>query len=178
MHYFKLVAKNLNSTFKFVFGSVLPKLLNTSSDNPMLDLNSIQDISELSTIKLEMDKFFSLFNARLTKASLFHLFNDENDQLKPKSGNSDKEGKISCLQRIQVFKEMQEMFIDSIPSLELPSNVSCDLDNILADLEAQEFIDLENTYNRYMRLFLINGSCLFYKVMILSIIGFGYIHYL
>jgi hypothetical protein len=163
--YFKSIANSLNTSFKFTFGSILPKLLNTSPDNPILDLSSIQDISELSSIKLEMDKFFSLFNARLTKASLFRHFNDGGHQTKPNAENVDKNYKMSCSHRIEMFKEMQKIFTNSIPFLDIPHPLSSDLDNILADLEAQEFIDLENAFNRYMRLFSINGSCLFYKVI-------------
>ena len=163
--YFKLIAKNLNTIFKFTFGSVLPKLLNTNNENFLLDLNIVQDINELNSIKTEMDTFFSQFNKRITRSTLFYLFDEENKLFKSHFSTNENAGnKLISLNRIELFDEMKGIYMNSIPYLDLPDSLRTDLDTILIDLEAQEFVDLENNFYRYRRLFLINGSCLFYKV--------------
>ncbi len=174
--YFKKTAKNLNQTFKFTFGSILPKLLNTynNSDNHLLDLNLVQDMNELNKIKIEMDSFFNSLNRKLSKSALFHLYNKENDFFKDNTGlnnnQSDSSETLSYETRVELFDEMKTKIFDTIPFFDLPDALRTDLDTIMADLESQEFVDVENNFYRYRRQYSLMGSCLFYKVFLGSII--------
>ncbi|NXK16592.1 INTU protein, partial [Arenaria interpres] len=58
------------------------------------------------------------------------------------------------------------LFLDSLPGLRwltLPQEVKMEIDTALSDLEAADFAELSEDYYDMRRLYMIVGSCLFYK---------------
>jgi hypothetical protein len=154
----------MNATFKFTFGSFLPKILSSTSGQKHADLSRLYQINEITNIKLEMDKFFSLLFKRLTKISLFDSFNDDCNKLKLTENKSANINSLHFIKRDELVCEMHDKLTKSIPFLELPHCLSYDLDIILANFESHESLDFESDCKIFRRLFLNNGSCLFYKV--------------
>ena len=50
--------------------------------------------------------------------------------------------KSMSLRRTNYLLEIRSKFINSMPYLDLPFEMKCDLDATLSDIEAQEFVDL------------------------------------
>lgn len=144
--HFKLMAENLNHTFKFTFGSVLPKLLNHEAAHD--DDQSVT--RHLASTRTQIDHFFVQFNKRVNRVASFHSFD-----------------KLNLANKVNLFDEMRSGYINSIPraASDLPHGLRLDLDSVLYELEAQEFInDLEIRHYKYKRMFIVTGGCLFYKV--------------
>ncbi|NWZ39709.1 INTU protein, partial [Brachypodius atriceps] len=58
------------------------------------------------------------------------------------------------------------LFLDSLPALRwltLPQDIKMEIDTALSDLEAADFAELSEDYYDMRRLYVILGSCLFYK---------------
>ncbi|XP_008934941.1 PREDICTED: protein inturned [Merops nubicus] len=58
------------------------------------------------------------------------------------------------------------LFLDSLPGLRwltLPQEIKMEIDTALSDLEAADFAELSEDYYDMRRLYMIMGSCLFYK---------------
>ncbi|NXU12284.1 INTU protein, partial [Pardalotus punctatus] len=92
-----------------------------------------------------LDHFFSLFFQRALHPA------------RPRSG-----GSRSAQQR----SSCSALFLDSLPALRwltLPQEVKMEIDTALSDLEAADFAELSEDYYDMRRLYVILGSCLFYK---------------
>lgn len=140
MEYFKILAKNLNESYKFTFGS---KTLNT-----LLDPN--EDLENKNFFRSELDVFFNQFHQRLIQSSLFRTFNKDASNL-------------SYFEKVWCYNEMKTKIFDSIPFFELPIGLKIDLETVLSDLESQESIDIGRNDSGYRRLFHVYGSCLFFQ---------------
>lgn len=149
--YFKMISKRLNETFRFTFGHIWNKMISVNDDHEMTN----EDNEEVNrNLKSQMDAFFSQINKRLKISSLFNTYKSEHEATA---------NKLNTFNNVQIFTEMRSKLIDQIPFYDLPFDLKCDLDSALNDLEAQEFVDLENIYYKNRRQFLINGCCIFYK---------------
>ncbi|NXN09595.1 INTU protein, partial [Indicator maculatus] len=66
----------------------------------------------------------------------------------------------------QHYDTCSALFCDSLPGLRwltLPQEIKMEIDTALSDLEAADFAELSEDYYNMRRLYLIMGSCLFYK---------------
>ncbi|NWR68812.1 INTU protein, partial [Centropus unirufus] len=66
----------------------------------------------------------------------------------------------------QHYDTCSALFLDSLPGLRwltLPQEIKMEIDTALSDLEANDFAELSEDYYDMRRLYLIMGSCLFYK---------------
>ncbi|NXA13011.1 INTU protein, partial [Sapayoa aenigma] len=66
----------------------------------------------------------------------------------------------------QHYETCSAMFLDSLPGLRwltLPQEIKMEIDTALSDLEAADFAELSEDYYDMRRLYMILGSCLFYK---------------
>ncbi|NXX12616.1 INTU protein, partial [Podargus strigoides] len=66
----------------------------------------------------------------------------------------------------QHYDTCSALFLDSLPGLRwltLPQEVKMEIDTALSDLEAADFAELSEDYYDMRRLYMIMGSCLFYK---------------
>ena len=174
VNYFKTISANLNRTFKFTFGNVIDRILSDEFENSNLNnyFNNPLNEPDIKKLRVQFDDFFGQINQRLFISSLFNLYNTiHNKTFNVNLINNQQQqqhlSKLSNLDRFNFLIEMRDKFINSIPYLDLPYNIKCDLDSAMIDVEAQEFIDLENNYYKNRRQFNIIGSCLFYKVRIL-----------
>jgi hypothetical protein len=162
--YLKVIGKNLNETFKFTFGEAayMDELLGSKSMPERL--------------KQELDMFFRHVDKHLHEASLFELFNNKWEDFKSngngvvsnlanKRPNNETSagGKLSWLNRYNIFSDMRSKFCQSCPFFDLPFNIKTDLDTALANMEAQEFVDLDSGHYKLRRLFSVEGSCLFFR---------------
>lgn len=143
LDYLKVIATNLNSTLQFTFGDLFLKK-DTESVKRTID-------SSVKT-KHQLDTFFS---------HLKHRFLSRNAKTKTQDKSANKK-------RSNFLNTIKSKFINSIPFFDLPADLKCDLDATLSDIEAQEFIDLENNYYKNRRQFTISGSVLFYKDYLVS----------
>ncbi|RNA03711.1 inturned isoform X1 [Brachionus plicatilis] len=138
--YFKTLAKNLNATYKFTFGSqTLSTLVNPS-----------ENLESKNLLRFELDAFFNHFHKRLIQSSLFSMFNANSKNL-------------SFYEKVWCYNEMKTKVFDSIPFFELPTGLKIDLETVLSDLESQETVDLGGNDSGYRRLFHVYGSCLFFQ---------------
>lgn len=178
VNYFKTISANLNRTFKFTFGNVIDRILSDEFENSNLNnyFNNPLNEPDIKKLRVQFDDFFGQINQRLFISSLFNLYNTiHNKTFNVNLINNQQQqqhlSKLSNLDRFNFLIEMRDKFINSIPYLDLPYNIKCDLDSAMIDVEAQEFIDLENNYYKNRRQFNIIGSCLFYKVRISVLYG-------
>lgn len=172
LDYLQIVAKNLNDTFQLIFGkNIIKKLGKALLDDEIYD--SQVETKEVCKIKLELDRFFNQLNKHLNESSLFDLFDNTFDDSKANANNATSVmlnlmnanvQKLNNLNRFNIFNEMKGKFMQSIPIYDLPFNIKTDLHTALANLEAQEFVDLENSHYKYRRLFSVVGSCMFFRV--------------
>jgi hypothetical protein len=161
---FKSLASSLNSNFKFNFGAMLPRFLTKKSQSACMELTS-RDLTEMLNEKKEIDNFFSLFYGRLARSSL----NDYSNFYKePKKAEItfEKEKVINFSKNFELINRTHEACIESVPSLELPSELSCTLDNLLAYSVTQYSIERDESCRNSRKIFFNSGSCLFYKVSI------------
>uniref|UniRef100_A0A8C9EXC4 Inturned planar cell polarity protein n=1 Tax=Pavo cristatus TaxID=9049 RepID=A0A8C9EXC4_PAVCR len=66
----------------------------------------------------------------------------------------------------QHYTTCSALFLDSLPGLRwltLPQEIKMEIDTALSDLEAADFAELSEDYYNMRRLYMIMGSCLFYK---------------
>ncbi|XP_068023684.1 protein inturned isoform X2 [Melanerpes formicivorus] len=66
----------------------------------------------------------------------------------------------------QHYDTCSALFCDSLPGLRwltLPQEIKVEVDTALSDLEAADFAELSEDYYNMRRLYMIMGSCLFYK---------------
>ncbi|XP_053920688.1 protein inturned isoform X1 [Cuculus canorus] len=66
----------------------------------------------------------------------------------------------------QHYDACSALFLDSLPGLRwltLPQEIKMEIDTALSDLEAADFAELSEDYYDMRRLYVIMGSCLFYK---------------
>ncbi|XP_064006038.1 protein inturned isoform X2 [Pogoniulus pusillus] len=66
----------------------------------------------------------------------------------------------------QHYDTCSALFCDSLPGLRwltLPQEIKVEIDTALSDLEAADFAELSEDYYSMRRLYMIMGSCLFYK---------------
>ncbi|XP_062429971.1 protein inturned isoform X3 [Rhea pennata] len=66
----------------------------------------------------------------------------------------------------QHYDTCSALFLDSLPGLRwltLPQEIKMEIDTALSDLEAADFAELSEDYYNMRRLYMILGSCLFYK---------------
>ncbi|NWS76550.1 INTU protein, partial [Crotophaga sulcirostris] len=66
----------------------------------------------------------------------------------------------------QHYDTCSALFLDSLPGLRwltLPQEIKMEIDTALSDLEAADFAELSEDYYDMRRLYVIMGSCLFYK---------------
>ncbi|NXF97896.1 INTU protein, partial [Eubucco bourcierii] len=66
----------------------------------------------------------------------------------------------------QRYDTCSALFCDSLPGLRwltLPQEIKMEIDTALSDLEAADFAELAEDYYNMRRLYMIMGSCLFYK---------------
>ncbi|NWX24536.1 INTU protein, partial [Aegotheles bennettii] len=66
----------------------------------------------------------------------------------------------------QHYDTCSALFLDNLPGLRwltLPQEIKMEIDTALSDLEAADFADLSEDYYDMRRLYMIMGSCLFYK---------------
>ncbi|XP_072898913.1 protein inturned isoform X2 [Hemitrygon akajei] len=66
----------------------------------------------------------------------------------------------------QLYNSSTALFLDTLPGvrwLTLPQYIKMDIDTILSDLESADFGELSEDYYDMQRLYLILGSCLFFK---------------
>ena len=171
--YFKTISANLNRTFKFTFGNVIDRILSDEFENSNLNnyFNNPLNEPDIKKLRVQFDDFFGQINQRLFISSLFNLYNTIHNKIFNANliNNQQQQqhlSKLSNLDRFNFLIEMRDKFINTIPYLDLPHNIKCDLDSAMIDVEAQEFIDLENNYYKNRRQFNIVGSCLFFKVRI------------
>ncbi|NXV01517.1 INTU protein, partial [Cettia cetti] len=94
-----------------------------------------------------LDHFFNLFFQRALHPA----------RLQPSSSSSSSaQQQDSC----------SALFLDSLPGLRwltLPQEIKMEIDTALSDLEAADFAELSEDYYDMRRLYVILGSCLFYK---------------
>ncbi|XP_071411662.1 protein inturned isoform X2 [Pithys albifrons albifrons] len=92
-----------------------------------------------------LDHFFNLFFQRALQPT----------RLKPSASTS-----------AQHYEACSAVFLDSLPGLHwltLPRETKMEIDTALSDLEAADFAELSEDYYDMRRLYMILGSCLFYK---------------
>ncbi|NXM72145.1 INTU protein, partial [Serilophus lunatus] len=92
-----------------------------------------------------LDHFFNLFFQRTLQPG----------RLKP-----------SASPRAQHYETCSAVFLDGLPGLRwltLPQEIKMEIDTALSDLEAADFAELSEDYYDMRRLYMILGSCLFYK---------------
>ncbi|NWI85547.1 INTU protein, partial [Pitta sordida] len=92
-----------------------------------------------------LDHFFNLFFQRALQPG----------RLKPSASPS-----------AQHYETCSALFLDSLPGLRwltLPQEIKMEIDTALSDLEAADFGELSEDYYDMRRLYMILGSCLFYK---------------
>lgn len=176
LEYFKVVSKNVNDTFRFTFGSSINKMIYRKiSDYDLTEGSQLQQNyekrEEIVMIKSQLDKFFTQINKRLCESTQFELFNNRLDDAKQNMISNSSSLKstpdsrlLAYANRLNIYNEMRTKFLNSYPYYDLPFNIKTDLDSALVNLEAQEFVDLENTSYKNRRLFSVQGSCLFFKV--------------
>ncbi|NXO53584.1 INTU protein, partial [Aramus guarauna] len=66
----------------------------------------------------------------------------------------------------QHYDTCSALFLDNLPGLRwltLPQEIKMEIDTALSDLEAADFAELSEDYYDMRRLYMIMGSCLFYK---------------
>nr|XP_021148003.1 protein inturned isoform X3 [Columba livia] len=66
----------------------------------------------------------------------------------------------------QHYETCSALFLDNLPGLRwltLPQEIKMEIDTVLSDLEAADFAELSEDYYNMRRLYMIMGSCLFYK---------------
>jgi len=155
LDFFKVVSKNLNDTFKFTFGDMINRILLTDDATTNADLNlynyfnNLNNEEDIKLIRVQFDNFFSQLNQRLFISSLFNLYNSLhnksiNTNLINNLQQKEQLSKLSNLNRFNFLIEMRTKFINKIPYFDLPHDLKCDLDLAMADIEAQEFVDLVN----------------------------------
>ncbi len=143
LDYLKIIATNLNSTLKFTFGNLFSSIHKTAVKDK---LHSSPELKE------QLDTFFAQIKSRfLYQTSKKQQINDTNYNKK------------LLLRRANFFNEIKSKFINAVPYFDLPYQLKCDLDVALADIEAQEFVDLENNHFKTRRQFSVTGGCLFYR---------------
>ncbi|KAM9378298.1 protein inturned [Phaethornis superciliosus] len=74
--------------------------------------------------------------------------------------------KSSSSPGVQHYDTCSAIFLDSLPGLHwltLPQEIKMEIDTALSDLEAADFAELSEDYYDMRRLYMIMGSCLFYK---------------
>ncbi|KAM8939490.1 protein inturned [Pelodytes ibericus] len=97
-----------------------------------------------------LDHFFSLFFQRAARLSL----------LSSHTGHE-----------AEFYDVCSSVIVDSLPGvrwLSLPEDTKMEIDTVLSDLEALDFAELSEDYYEMRRLYMILGTCLFYKGYLLS----------
>ncbi|XP_068126306.1 protein inturned isoform X2 [Hyperolius riggenbachi] len=97
-----------------------------------------------------LDHFFSLVFQRVVRLSILNA--------NPSHGP-------------QYYEACSSHIVDNLPGvwwLSLPEDVKMEIDTILSDLEALDFAELSEDYYEMRRLYMILGTCLFYKGYLLA----------
>ncbi|XP_056419680.1 protein inturned isoform X1 [Hyla sarda] len=97
-----------------------------------------------------LDHFFSLFFQRTVRLSILSA---------------------STSQGAQFYDACSAHLTDNLPGvrwLSLPEDIKTEIDTVLSDLEALDFAELSEDYYEMRRLYMILGTCLFYKGYLLS----------
>ncbi|CAF0843916.1 unnamed protein product [Brachionus calyciflorus] len=147
IHYFKILSKNLNETYKFTFGS------STLTNLIFLD----DDLESKKSTKTQLDTFFNNFHRRLLQSTQFNFFDSTYA-----SPNLPKQI-LNYQEKTKCYNEMRSKIFDSIPFFELPHGLKIDLETLLSDLESQDFIGLNGAKDGHRRNFYVIGSCLFFQ---------------
>ncbi|XP_066429867.1 protein inturned isoform X1 [Eleutherodactylus coqui] len=97
-----------------------------------------------------LDHFFSLFFQRTVRLSIL---------------------RTNTSQGPEFYDACSSHLIDNLPGvrwLSLPEDIKTEIDTILSDLEALDFAELSEDYYEMRRLYMILGTCLFYKGYLLA----------
>ncbi|XP_075056141.1 protein inturned [Mixophyes fleayi] len=97
-----------------------------------------------------LDHFFSLFFQRAVRLSI----------LNANAGHGP-----------QFYDACSSHIVDNLPGvrwLSLPEDIKIEIDTVLSDLEALDFAELSEDYYEMRRLYMILGTCLFYKGYLLA----------
>lgn len=134
--------------------------------NRLINVEHRINETEKEKINSELDEFFSQLKSRffqnqstlstyLNRTSTSTLIQHQQQQLQRKQEST---------RRMHLLIEMRYKFFDSIPFLDLPHALKCDIDLALSGLEAQEFVDLVNLnsyFNPFFFYFLVNDKLFF-----------------
>ncbi|XP_075471678.1 protein inturned isoform X2 [Ascaphus truei] len=97
-----------------------------------------------------LDHFFSLFFQRAVQLSMLSL---------------------NAAHGPHFYEACSSLMVDNLPGvrwLSLPEDIKMEIDTVLSDLEAFDFAELSEDYYDMRRLYMILGTCLFYKGYLLS----------
>uniref|UniRef100_A0A803YAD7 Protein inturned n=1 Tax=Meleagris gallopavo TaxID=9103 RepID=A0A803YAD7_MELGA len=121
--------------------------------------NMIEDV--VRTLKFMYSSLDSAFCQVEHVSRLDHFFNLFFQRaLQPARLNS------NASPSVQHYTTCSALFLDSLPGLRwltLPQEIKIEIDTALSDLEAADFAELSEDYYNMRRLYMIMGSCLFYK---------------
>jgi hypothetical protein len=143
LDYLKVISVNLCKTIRFSFGRHFTRKVE----------------------KTRLDEFFQKLAKRISLWSAFdlrYMQANESSKLPLQFGAQNQYNKSK--RRLESLMDMRTKIINSMGFLELPYDLKCELDSAISDVEAQEFVDMEEVFYRNRRQFFIMGSCLFYKV--------------
>ncbi|XP_040274362.1 protein inturned isoform X1 [Bufo bufo] len=97
-----------------------------------------------------LDHFFSLFFQRTVRLSIL---------------------RASTSQGTEFYDASSSQLADNLPGvrwLSLPEDIKTEIDTVLSDLEALDFAELSEDYYEMRRLYMVLGTCLFYKGYLLA----------
>ncbi|XP_065490895.1 protein inturned isoform X2 [Caloenas nicobarica] len=121
--------------------------------------NMIEDV--VRTLKFMYSSLDSAFCQVENVSRLDHFFNLFFQRaLQPARLNP------SASPSVQHYETCSALFLDNLPGLRwltLPQEIKMEIDTVLSDLEAADFAELSEDYYNMRRLYVIMGSCLFYK---------------
>lgn len=139
LNYLKVLARNLNKAFKFTFGDLFTRLVNERLDKRLSEQERLK-------INLELDAFFAQIKYRYipqAPTTITTLMNRSTTGTLLLPAQQQAQVRMQeNIRRMNLLNELRSKFIDSVPYLDLPFELKCDLDLALNDLEAQEFVDL------------------------------------
>lgn len=135
LNYLKILARNLNKTFLFTFGDLFNRLISSGLEQRINE-------QEKQRINSELDEFFSQLKSRFFQSQTFGYLNRASASTLKQHQQQQIQRKQESVRRMNLLVEMRYKFFDSIPFLDLPHGLKCDIDLALSALEAQEFVDL------------------------------------
>ncbi|XP_074677597.1 protein inturned [Strix aluco] len=121
--------------------------------------NMIEDV--VSTLKFMYSSLDSAFCQVENVSRLDHFFN-----LFFQRALQPARLKSNASPSAQHYDTCSALFLDNLPGLRwltLPQEIKMEIDTALSDLEAADFAELSEDYYDMRRLYMIMGSCLFYK---------------